>query len=212
MIRVLIADDHPIVRQGLRAVIETADDLEVIGEAASADEAVVFAERAIREGSPVDVVTMDLRFGNEAEGGVAATGRLRALNPAPAVLVITNYDDDEDILGAIEAGAAGYLLKDAPATTLLDAIRSAATGRSVLAPAVMDRLVNRMQRPEIHLTPREREVLDLLDEGLSNQEIGKRLVLSQPTVKSHLARLYGKLGVPSRTAALAKARDVGLLR
>lgn len=212
MIRVLIADDHPIVRQGLRAVIETADDLEVIGEAASADEAVVFAERAIRDGAPVDVVTMDLRFGNEAEGGVTATGRLRALNPAPAVLVITNYDDDEDILGAIEAGAAGYLLKDAPATTLLDAIRSAATGRSVLAPAVMDRLVNRMQRPEIHLTPREREVLDLLDEGLSNQEIGKRLVLSQPTVKSHLARLYGKLGVPSRTAALAKARDVGLLR
>lgn len=212
MIRILVADDHPIVRQGLRAVLETAEDLEVVDEAASAEEAVARAGRAIRDGAPIGVVTMDLRFGRDAAGGVDGTRRLRALEPAPAVLVITNYDDDEDILGAIEAGAAGYLLKDAPASTLIEAIRAAAAGRSVLAPAVMDRLVDRMRRPEIHLTPREREVLDLLAEGLSNHEIGARLVLSQPTVKSHLARLYGKLGVPSRTAALARARELGLLR
>lgn len=212
MIRVLVADDHLIVRQGLRAVLQAAPDLEIVAEARSAEEATARAAEAIRAGDPIDVVTMDLRFGRDAEGGVAATGRLRELDPAPAVLVITNYDDDADILGAIEAGAAGYLLKDAPAQSIVDAVRAAAAGRSVLAPAVMDRLVDRMRRPEIRLTPRERDVLELLGEGLSNQQIGARLVLSQPTVKSHLARLYGKLGVPSRTAALARARELGLLR
>lgn len=211
MIRVLIADDHPIVRQGLRAVFETAPELEIVAEAASAEEAVAAASKAIRDGAPVHVATMDLRFG-EAAGGVEATRRLRKLDPAPAVLVVTNYDDDEDILGAIEAGAAGYLLKDAPPAALIEAVSAAASGRNVLAPHVMDRLVERMRRPEVSLTPREREVLGLLAQGLSNQEIGARLVLSQPTVKSHLARLYGKLGVPSRTAALARARELGLLR
>lgn len=211
MIRILIADDHPIVRQGLRAVFETAPELEIVAEAASAEEAVAAASMASRDGAPVHVATMDLRFG-EASGGVEATRRLRRLDPAPAVLVVTNYDDDEDILGAIEAGAAGYLLKDAPPSALIEAVKAAAGGRNVLAPHVMDRLIERMRRPEVSLTPREREVLELLAEGLSNQEIGARLVLSQPTVKSHLARLYGKLGVPSRTAALARARELGLLR
>lgn len=210
MIRVLVADDHPIVRQGLRAVIDTASDLEVVDEAASVEEAVARLDALEARGERIDVITMDLRFG-DADGGVVGTRRIRARATPPAVLVITNYEDDADIVGAIEAGASGYLLKDAPPTELLEAIRSAAAGRTVLAPRVSMRLVERMRAPSIHLTVREREVLELVAEGFSNHEISARLHLSETTVKSHLARLYGKLDVPSRTAAVARARALGLL-
>lgn len=210
MIRILIADDHPVVRMGLRSVLETADDLEVVGESSSADEAVTRVAEAARGGSPIDVVTMDLRFG-DGPTGADATARLRDVPGGPAVLILTNYDDDTDILRAIEAGASGALLKDAPPRTLIEAVRDAAAGRTVVAPSVASRLVARMRQPEVRLTGRERDVLLLLAEGLSNHEIGERLVLSQPTVKSHLARLYAKLGVSSRTAAIARARSAGLL-
>lgn len=210
MIRVLIADDHPIVRQGLRAVIATDPEITVVDEAASVDEAIARLDSHDAKGEPVDVVTMDLRFG-PSDGGVIGTKRIRTRQPAPAVLVITNYEDDADIVGAIEAGASGYLLKDAPPAELLEAIHLAAAGRTVLAPRVSMRLVEHLRAPSVQLTARERDVLELIAEGLSNQDIGQRLHLSQTTVKSHLARLYGKLDVPSRTAAVARARSLGLL-
>lgn len=203
MIRILICDDHPIVRQGLRAVFDAEPDLEVVAEVGAGLQAV--QRSAVGD---VDVVTMDLRF-PEGLSGVEAIERLRATDPAPAVLVLTNYDDDADILTAVEAGARGYLLKDAPPHQLVTAVREAAAGRSVLAPRVASRL---MSGPAVRLTPRESDVLDALVRGLSNREMSKELHLSLPTVKSHLARLYGKLGVPSRTAALAKARELGLVR
>lgn len=206
MIRILIADDHPVVRSGLRAVFEAEADLEVVGESSRAATA---ADRAAAGG--VDLVTMDLRF-PDGLSGVEAIRRIRALDDPPEVLVLTNYDDDADILDAVEAGARGYLLKDAPPETLVQAVRSAAAGQSVLAPVVASKLMSRMREPAVHLTPREHDVLACLGRGLSNQEIGAELFLSQPTVKSHLARLYGTLGVPSRTAAVAKARELGLLR
>lgn len=204
MIRLLICDDHPIVRQGLRAVFDAEPDLEVVAEveraAASVDRAAL---------GDIDLVTMDLRF-PDGLSGVEAVRRLTALTPPPAVLVLTNYDDDTDILAAVEAGAQGYLLKDAPPAQLVAAARQAATGQSVLAPAVATKLMHRMRAPSVQLTPREKDVLDCLVRGMSNKEMGEALFLSQPTVKSHLARLYGKLGVPSRTAAVARARELGL--
>lgn len=206
MIRVLIADDHPIVRSGLRAVFEAEADLEVVAESERADDAV---ERAAI--GDVDLVTMDLRFPT-GPSGVDAIRSLVARPDAPAVLVLTNYDDDTAILDAVEAGARGYLLKDAPPATLVRAVRSAVAGQSVLAPTVASKLMTRMRDPVVHLTPRERDVLDCLARGLSNHEIGAELYVSQATVKSHLARLYGTLGVPSRTAAVARARELGLIR
>lgn len=204
VIRVVIADDHPIVRQGLRAVFDAEPGFAVVGEAES-------AERAVDLAADADVVTMDLRFPGRWQG-VDATRAIRALPEPPAVLVLTNYDDDVDILGAIEAGASGYLLKDAPPAELAAAVRAARAGRSVLAPAVQEKLLERMRRPEVQLTPRELEVLELVAQGLSNQDICRTLFLSNPTVKSHLAHLYGKLQVSSRTAAVAKARELGILR
>lgn len=205
MIRVLIADDHPIVRSGLRAVFEGDPEIEIVDEVGRAEDAVRHARRAI------DVVTMDLRFG-DGMSGAEATRQLRALKEPPAVLVLTNYDNDVDILQAIEAGASGYLLKDAPPAALISAVKDAAAGRTVLAPVVADRLQQRRNRPDVTLTAREREVLDLAAAGLGNRQIGEELFLSQPTVKSHLAHIYGKLNVSSRTAAVARARELGILR
>lgn len=205
VIRILIADDHPIVRSGLRAVLDAEDDLEVVGEVGRARDAV---DRARIGG--VDLVTMDLRF-PDGLSGVEATRALRALPDAPAVLVLTNYDDDVDILNAVEAGAGGYLLKDAEPTVLVRAVRDAAAGGSILAPGVASKLMRRLRGPSVQLTPRERDVLGCLARGMSNQEIGAELFLSQATVKSHLARLYTTLDVPSRTAAVARGRELGLL-
>ncbi|RRJ87794.1 DNA-binding response regulator [Gulosibacter macacae] len=204
MIRILVCDDHPVVRAGLAAVFAGAEDLHVIAEVATATEAIALAHEA-------DVVTMDLRLGDGTDGA-EATRRIRALDHPPAVLVLTNYDDDADILAAVEAGAAGYLLKDAPPEQLLSATRRAARGESVLGPELMSRLRARQREAHVDLTPRERDVLERLETGASNKEIAAELFLSPTTVKSHLAAIYGKLGVPSRTAAIAKAREQGLLR
>ncbi|MCG3755687.1 MULTISPECIES: response regulator transcription factor [unclassified Amycolatopsis] len=204
MIRLLLADDHPVVRAGLRAVLETEPDLEVVAEASSAEE-------AVRLAAGVDVVLMDLQFGSGMHGS-EATAAITAAADAPKVLVLTTYDTDGDILAAIEAGATGYLLKDAPPEDLAAAVRNAATGQTVLAPAVAHRLMNRMRTPAAALSPREIEVLGLVADGLSNLEISKRLFLSQATVKSHLVHIYTKLGVDSRTAAVAAGKAQGLIR
>ncbi|KFZ81565.1 LuxR family transcriptional regulator [Amycolatopsis sp. MJM2582] len=205
-IRLLLADDHPIVRAGLRALLETEPGLVVSAEAATAEEAVARAA----EGD-IDVVLMDLRFG-PGMTGAEATAVITARPDAPRVLIVTTYDTDADTLPAIEAGATGYLLKDAPPEELVAAVRTAAAGRTTLAPTVADRLMNRMRMPTAALTLREIEVLVLVADGLSNRAIAERLHLTEGTVKSHLARSYTKLGVDSRTAAVATATDLGLIR
>ncbi|MFG3418016.1 response regulator [Micromonospora sp. NPDC049460] len=205
-IRLLLADDHPVVRAGLRAVLATEPDLEVVAEAATAEQAVVLAEP-----DRVDVVLMDLQFGAGMHGA-EATAAITARAGGPVVLVLTTYDTDADILAAVEAGASGYLLKDAPPEELAAAVRAAAAGRSALAPAVAHRLMDRMRAPGTALSRRETEVLQLVADGLSNQQISRRLHVSHATVKTHLVHVYGKLGVDSRTAAVAAARARGLIR
>ncbi|MFD4675316.1 response regulator [Lentzea sp. NPDC058450] len=205
-IRLLLADDHPVVRAGLRAVLETEPGLVVVAEAATAEDAVVRAGQG-----DVDVVLMDLRFG-AGMTGAEATAAITARPGAPRVLIVTTYDTDADTLPAIEAGATGYLLKDAPPEDLAAAVRTAAAGRTALAPTVADRLMTRMRMPDAALTRREIEVLALVADGLSNRAIAARLHLTEGTVKSHLARCYPKLGVDSRTAAVATATDLGILR
>ena len=191
MIRVLLADDHEIVRLGLRSVLEGAEDIDVVGEVATAEAAVSAAQAG-----GIDVILMDLRFGAGVEGtrvmgGAEATAQIRsAMATPPKVLVVTNYDTDADILGAIEAGAVGYLLKDAPPQELLAAVRSTAEGDSALSPIVADRLMTRVRTPRTSLTPRELEVLQLVAAGASNRQIGQDLMLSEATVKSHLVHIY----------------------
>ncbi|WP_318212619.1 MULTISPECIES: response regulator transcription factor [unclassified Streptomyces] len=205
-IRLLLADDHPVVRAGLRAVLDTEPDFAVVAEAATAERAVELAAAG-----GVDVVLMDLQFGAGMHGS-EATASITAAPGGPKVLVLTTYDTDADILAAVEAGASGYLLKDAPPEELAAAVRTAAAGQSALAPAVAHRLMDRMRTPAEALTKRELEVLQLVGEGLSNQQISKVLFLSQATVKSHLVHVFAKLGVDSRTAAVATATARRLIR
>lgn len=205
-IRLLLADDHPIVRAGLRAVLESEEDLRVVADVATAEQAVA----QVAAGN-IDVVLMDLQFGRSM-GGVEATKEITALATGPRVLILTTYDSEADILAAIEAGACGYLLKDAPPDELTAAVRAAAAGQSALAPAVVKRLMQRMRMPSQSLTSREAEVLTLVADGLSNQQISQHLFLSQATIKSHLVHIFTKLGVDSRTAAVAAAETRGLIR
>ncbi|MCT1776220.1 response regulator transcription factor [Brachybacterium sp. p3-SID957] len=206
MIRIVLADDHPVVRAGLHAMLSDDPDLDMIGEAATPDDAV-----ALATGLTPDVVLMDLQFGTD-QTGADATRRIRALRNPPAVLVLTNYDTDSDILGAVEAGASGYLLKDSPPEELIAAIHAAARGETALAPAIAGRLLARMRSPQPSLSARETEVLRLVADGATNNEIATQLHISDATVKSHLVHIYTKLDVSSRTAAVAAARDTGLLR
>ena len=208
MIRIVVADDHPIVRAGLVALFGLEDDIEVVAEAATPDEAIA----ATVHENP-DVVLMDLQFGARSPAtGADATRRIRALDAAPYVLVLTNYDSDADILGAVEAGASGYLLKDAPPHELIAAVRAAAAGESALAPVIASRLLSRMRAPQASLSSREIEVLELVASGRSNTEVAGDLFVSETTVKSHLAHIFTKLGVSSRTAAVSAARTRGILR
>ncbi|MEV6625370.1 response regulator transcription factor [Amycolatopsis sp. NPDC051106] len=203
-ITVLIADDHPIVRDGLRGMF-TGRGFEVVGEAASGAEAVALAER-LRP----DVVLMDLRMPG-TDGVTAITELARLGNPA-RVLVLTTYDTDSDVLPAIEAGATGYLLKDAPRDDLFRAVEAAARGEAVLSPAVASRLMGRMREPAREpLSQREREVLTLVARGSTNKEAAKKLFISEATVKTHLIHVYAKLGVNDRAAAVAVAFERGLL-
>jgi DNA-binding NarL/FixJ family response regulator len=205
MIRILIVDDHPVVRDGLRGMLAGEADFEVVGEAASGAEAVLLTER-----ERPDVVLMDLQM--PGVDGATATAEIAERFPGTRVLVLTTYDTDADILRAVEAGATGYLLKDAPRERLFPAIRSAARGETVLAPTVATRLVNRMRVPaEEALTSREIEVLELVARGSSNADVAASLFISEATVKTHLLHIFGKLGVDDRTAAVVSALERGII-
>ncbi len=204
---VVLADDHPVVRTGLRAVLEAEPDVRVVAEVGSAEELLA----RLRGGLRADVVLLDLQFGPGRLGGVDAVREIVATD-GPPVLVVTTYDADADILAAVEAGARGYLLKDAPTHELVAAVRAAAAGEVALGPAVQRRLLGRLRSPGTALTARELEVLALVAEGRTNDEIAHELFLSRATVKTHLVHVYDKLGAPSRTAAVAEARRRGLLR
>ncbi|NUQ91103.1 MAG: response regulator transcription factor [Glycomyces artemisiae] len=207
-IRVLIADDHPVVRDGLRGMFARGGDIEVVGEAADGREAV---DRALA--LEPDVVLMDLRM--PGTDGVAAIRELAARGSAARVLVLTTYDTDSDVLPAVEAGAAGYLLKDASPEELRRAIRAAHEGGTVLAPSVASVLMARVRRPEAAaagpLSERELEVLALIAKGRSNREAARALFISEATVKTHLVHVYAKLEVNDRAAAVAAAYERGLL-
>ncbi len=205
-IRLLLADDHPVVRAGLRAVLESEPDIIVVDDVASAEAAI---ERA--QAADIDVVLMDLQFGTGLDG-ISATGQIASRAAAPRVVVLTTYDTEADIIAAVEAGAAGYLLKDAPPEELVAAVRAAAAGQSALAPAITGRLMARLRAPTASLSAREGEVLTLVADGLSNEQIAQRLFVSQATIKSHLVHIFAKLDADSRTAAVATAVDRGLIR
>jgi DNA-binding NarL/FixJ family response regulator len=204
-IRLVIVDDHPVVRDGLRGMLEGQPDFEVVGEAANGVEAVQLAV-SLKPG----VMLMDLRM--PVMDGVAALEKIQTSSPTVKVLVLTTYDSDADILPAIEAGAVGYLLKDTSREDLYSAIRATARGESVLSPGVAARIIGQMRAPaEEKLSVRELEVLQLVAEGDSNSEIANRLHISQATVKSHLIHIFDKLGVSDRTAAVTVALRRGIL-
>jgi DNA-binding NarL/FixJ family response regulator len=204
-IRLLIADDHPVVRDGLSGMFAADPAFEVVGEAADGAEAV----RLARSLEP-DVILMDLRM--PGMDGVTAITELAKAGSTARVLVLTTYDSDSYVLPAIEAGATGYLLKDAPRAELLRAVRAAANREAVLSPSVAARLMNRVRVPAPGLlSPREREVLKWVAAGATNREVAARLLISEATVKTHLLNVYGKLGVGDRAAAVAEAFNRGLL-
>jgi DNA-binding NarL/FixJ family response regulator len=200
-IHVLLVDDHPVVRAGLRALLEEEPTITVTGEAGNGDEALrALAEPAL----VVDVVVMDLQMGS-GMGGIEATGRITAAK-GPPVLILTTYDTQADITAALAAGATGYLLKDAPAESLRQAVRDAATGRPALSPTVTAQLLKRLNAPTLALSPREIEILQRLSTGATNRELARALFISEATVKTHLVHIYDKLGVDNRTQAIDHAR------
>ncbi|HEV8373866.1 MAG TPA: response regulator transcription factor [Actinomycetota bacterium] len=206
MIRLLIADDHPVVRDGLRGMVAGQPDLEVVGEAATGTEALALVPR-VRP----DVALVDLRM--PGLDGVATIRALRERHPEVRVLVLTTFDTESDVVSAIEAGATGYLLKDAPRAELFRAIRAATRGEAVLAPAVATRLVGQLREPAAPaLTARELQVLELVATGATNRVVAARLHVSEATVKTHLVHAFGKLGVSDRTAAVAVALERRLFR
>lgn len=205
-IRVLLVDDHAIVREGVRGMLEAEQDIVVVAEASSGAEAV----DAVGD-HEVDVVLMDLRM--PRMDGVSATELIMERRPSAAVVVLTTYETDADILRAVDAGAAGYLLKDVSRDELVAAVRAAAAGETVLALAVASRLVEQVRDPgRAQLTRRELDVLSLVATGSTNAEIGRELFISEATVKSHLLRVFSKLEVSDRTAAVTTAMARGLLR
>jgi len=204
MIRVLVADDHPIVRSGIVALADSDDEITVVGEASTGREAVDLA-LALEP----DIVLMDLRM--PELGGDEATALIVAAKPTIRIIILTTYESDENILTAIEAGASGYLLKAAPQEEILAGIRSVARGDTVLAPSIAALLVKRARTPVITLSPRETEVLRLVAAGNSNPAIASRLYLSEATVKTHLLHAFEKLEVRDRTRAVTRAMELGLI-
>ena len=205
-IRILLADDHTVVRKGLRLLLESQPGFSVVADAANGREAVT----VVRHAAP-DVLLVDLQM--PELDGVGAIQQIRAVAPATRILVLTTYDSDGDILRAVEAGATGYLLKDTPREELFRAIRATARGDSVLSPSVASKLVSRSRGPvERSLSAREIEVLTLVARGISNKIIAKELRISEATVKTHLLHIFAKLGVDDRTAAVTAAMEKGVLR
>lgn len=205
-IRVVVVDDHTVMRAGVVALLAGEDGIEIVGEAGDGRDALGLVAR-----HDPDVALVDLRM--PVLDGVGATTEIVARYPRTRVLILTTYDTDQDIERGVEAGAIGYLLKDATREQLADAIRSAARGETVLAPRVAEKLIARMRRPaQEPLTARETDVLDAVADGLTNAEIGRRLVIAEATVKTHLLRLFAKLDVSDRTRAVVVAMERGLLR
>ena len=208
MIRVLVADDHPIVRAGIVGLLSAAADIDVVGEAVDGLDAV----RLAADLQP-DLVLMDLRM--PALDGAEATARIIDARPTAKVLVLTTYETDEHILGAIEAGASGYLLKAAPQAEILAGVRSVVAGETVLAPSIAAKLVSRVRQDAASaapsLSPRELEVLRLVADGHSNPEIARALFIGEATVKTHLLHVFEKLEVNDRTRAVTRAMELGLL-
>lgn len=204
-IRIIIADDHPVVRAGLEGILSAQPDIEVVGEADDGAQAVLLHEQL-----KPDVILIDLRMPNM--DGVEAIKQIKSDQPDANILVLTTYDSDSDIVRAVEAGATGYLLKDTPRETLFEAVRSAARGESVLAPAVAAKLMTRVRTPaQENLSTREVEVLTLVAQGKNNREVGHALHISMATVKTHLIHIFEKLDVNDRTAAVTVALERGIL-
>lgn len=203
--RILVVDDHPIVRSGITSVLASQPDFEVVGEAANGEDAVACAARL----AP-DLVLMDLRM--PVKTGVEATAEIRRANPATRVVILTTYASDGEVLRAIEAGAVGYLLKDVPHEELFRALRRVMRGERYLAPVVTERLMARWQQPtRASLTDRELEVLGCVVRGAGNKEISATLGIAEATVKAHLVRIFEKLGVENRTSAARVARELGIV-
>ncbi|HRK87539.1 MAG TPA: response regulator transcription factor [Anaerolineales bacterium] len=211
MIKILIADDHLLIRQGLRLVLDTEPDLELVGEASDGSEAL----RLCKKLKP-DVVLMDLRM--PTMDGLTAIERLRVEQPEIAVVILTTFNEDDLMLRGLQAGARGYLLKDTDRSTLFDTIRAAARGETLLKPEIMARVLSQANAPKtvssesVNLTERELDVLAMVARGERSKEIAIQLGISERTVKAHLASIYGKLGVDSRAAAIAVALEKGLMR
>lgn len=202
--RVVVVEDHPVTRMGVVTLLEQ-HGVTVVGEADTGEAAL-----AVVASTRPDVVVTDLRLG-EGMDGVAVTAAVRDTTDPPAVLVLTTYDTDRDIVRAVEAGAAGYLLKDAPPADIVTAVRDAAADLTVLAPAMAARVITHLRSPRHELSERELEILRHVAEGLPNKQVARSLFISEATVKTHLVHIYTKLDVDSRTAAVARARDEGLL-
>ncbi|WP_010525336.1 response regulator transcription factor [Nesterenkonia sp. F] len=210
-LRIVLVDDHPVVRAGLRAMLAEDAGIRVVGEAGDGQDAIERVARSAAHGEPADLVLMDLQLGAGMDG-VEATRRLRERCPDLPVLILTTYDTEADILAAVDAGASGYMLKDAAPTDIHRAIRDAAAGRTAVAPEVAARLMGRMRTGATSLSTREVELIELLAAGMSNKEIARRLFISVATVKTHLVHMYRKLGAENRTAAVAEARARGIIR
>ncbi|MDZ5079135.1 response regulator transcription factor [Nesterenkonia sp. HG001] len=207
----VLVDDHPVVRAGLRAMLSEDPRIRVVAEAADGKAALDVVARLVTEGRGPDLVLMDLQMG-EGMDGVAATRQLRRQCPSLPVLILTTYDTEADILAAVEAGASGYMLKDAAPEDIHRAVHDAAAGLTALAPAVAARLIGRTRGENISLSTREVELLELLATGLSNQQIARQLFISVATVKTHLVHIYQKLGADNRTAAVRVASERGIIR
>lgn len=207
-IHVLLVDDHPVVRAGLRAMFEEFENITVVAEAADGGAALAEVARFAEQGHPLDAVVMDLQM--KPVGGIIATRSITEQFRTP-VLVLTTFDTQSDIVAAVEAGALGYLLKDAPPEQVQAAVVATAEGRRTLSPDIAATLMDRMHRPVITLSHRETEILTLLATGATNREMAQRLFISESTVKTHLVHIYSKLGVDNRTAAVATARAENLL-
>lgn len=210
-IRILLVDDHPVVRAGLRAMLTSFEGISIAAEAADGEAALSELKRLQTLGDRVDVVLMDLQM-SPGMDGVTATSRIKLLEESPPVLILTTYDTDADILAAVEAGASGYMLKDAPPEQIHQAVTAAAAGQTALAPRVAALLMGRINNPAPTLTPREIQLLELLATGLTNRAIAKQIFISEATVKTHLVHIYGKLGVDNRTAAIAAATQRRIIR
>lgn len=210
-IRILLVDDHPVVRAGLRAMLSGFEGFSVVAEAPEGAAAIREIQRLQTLGEPLDVVLMDLQMGGGMDG-VTATRAIKALSPAPPVLILTTYDTDADILAAVEAGASGYMLKDAPPEQIRAAVQQAAAGQTALAPEVAARLLGRIRNPEPVLSTREVQLLELLATGMSNKAMARQLFISEATVKTHLVHIYDKLGVDNRTAAISVAAQRRIIR